>query len=120
LEIPVCRDLSKNLAIKEERAVKTPNPNIPALKLQWSAMSPKIKGALPDPKITPMAMMNPKVMDLSEMEVNFEIPIKATGKNARERRACRIRVAKIAETVEDKARPTVLSPVAKMLHLRMA
>jgi hypothetical protein len=67
-----------------------------------------------------MPMMNPKVIDLSEMEVNFEIPIKATGKKARERRACRVRVTKIDGRVEDRARPMVLSPVAKMLHLRMA
>jgi len=36
-----------------------------------------------------MAVTNPIVIDLPEKGVNFEIAIKATGKKARERRACR-------------------------------
>ena len=77
----------KNLTSWEEIAVKAPNPNIPNLKLKWSATNPKIKGPPPVPKITPMAIINPMANDLSEVEVNFEIAIKATGKKARERRA---------------------------------
>jgi hypothetical protein len=76
-----------------------------------------IKGPPPIPKITPMAMMNPMVIDLPEIGVSFEIVIKATGKKARERRACRMRVIKINEMLEERARPMVLRPVAKMLHL---
>ena len=54
-----------------------------------------MKGPPPIPKITPMAMMNPIVIDLSEIGVSFEIATKATGKNARDRRTCRTRVTKI-------------------------
>jgi hypothetical protein len=64
-----------------------------------------------------MAMMNPMVIDLPEIGVSFEIVIKATGKKARERRACRMSVIKINEMLEERARPMVLRPVAKMLHL---
>jgi hypothetical protein len=108
---------SKNLTNWEERAVKTPNPNIPTLKLKRSATNPRTNGPPPIPKITPMAMMNPMAIDLSETEVNFEIAIKATGKKARENRACKMRVTKTDKRVEERARPIVLRPVAKMVHL---
>jgi hypothetical protein len=89
------------------------------LKFKWSATNPKIKGLPPVPKITPMAMMNPMVIDLSEIGVNFEMAIKATGKKAREKRAWRVSVTKINGRVEERARAMVLRPVAKMLHLSM-
>lgn len=60
-----------------------------------------------------MAMMNPMAIDLSEMEVNFEIAIKATGKKAREKRACRMRVIKINGRVRRKGKANGTQPCYK-------
>ncbi len=54
----------KYFTIREERAVRIPKPNIPTLKFKWSATNPKTKGPPPVPKITPIAIMNPIVIDL--------------------------------------------------------
>jgi hypothetical protein len=76
---------SKSLTAKDDRVVKTPNPRIPTLKLKWSAITPRTRGVLPIPKITPMERTTPVPIDRSEREVNFDMATRPTGKKAREK-----------------------------------
>jgi hypothetical protein len=75
----------KNLTLKEERVVRTPNPKIPTWKLKWSAMRPRRKGVNPAPKIIPIEIITPVAIDLSERGVNFEMVTSPIGKKAREK-----------------------------------
>ena len=108
---------SKNRTAKDERAVKSPSPRIPILKLKWSAITPRTKGVLPIPRITPMERITPVAIDRSEREVNFDMATRPTGKNAEEKVACRKRVIRIEGRVEAAERLMVLRPVAKRLTL---